>query len=349
MAAAGGAGGRPEPPQDRALALPAPPRDPPRDPPHTLQGLLEMAVTAGEPRAEPREPMSEERQRWLRAAMAEALGGVSAGGPVAELRRCLAVLGGGHEGAGAGVPPPGKAEAQEEALEQLGELLENVDVAQDFLALGGLETLVKFLGHPHPPLRAGAARALGSCAQNLPPAQGGALALGALPQLLGALRGDPHPQVAPAALFAVSCLVRSQPQGLQQLEELGGLELLGGALQSPLPPLRARAAFLLHALLLEQPRLCAPLCRGGLVPRLVSLLRSEHEGTHEHAMGTLSSLAGSPEGLRACRDPPLGLERLLRERREQLGGQREFQEELEFCERLLQLCFDSPPVEGTDR
>lgn len=75
----------------------------------------------------------------------------------------------------------------------------------DFLALGGLETLVKFLGHPRPPLRARAARALGSCAQNLPPAQGGALALGALPPLLGALRGDPDPQVAPAALFAISC------------------------------------------------------------------------------------------------------------------------------------------------
>lgn len=64
---------------------------------------------------------------------------------------------------------------------------------------------------------------------------------------------DPLPFSLPATPPG---LVRSQPQGLQQLENLGGLELLGGALQSPLPTLRARAAFLLHVLLLEHPRLC---------------------------------------------------------------------------------------------
>lgn len=32
----------------------------PREPPHTLQGLLEMAVVAGEAQPEPREPMGEE-------------------------------------------------------------------------------------------------------------------------------------------------------------------------------------------------------------------------------------------------------------------------------------------------
>lgn len=76
-----------------------------------------------------------QRQRWLRAAMAEALGGVSAGGPVAEVRRCLEVLGGGHTGDGD--PPPAEAGAQEEALEQLGELVENMDVAQGWGGLGG--------------------------------------------------------------------------------------------------------------------------------------------------------------------------------------------------------------------
>lgn len=64
---------------------------------------------------------------------------------------------------------------------------------------------MELLGHPWPPVRAGAARVLGSCAQNLPGAQARALALGALPALLGGLRGDPDPRVPPAALFAISC------------------------------------------------------------------------------------------------------------------------------------------------
>ncbi|XP_023801827.1 hsp70-binding protein 1, partial [Cyanistes caeruleus] len=129
----------------------------------------------------------------------------------------------------------------------------------DFCSLGGLGALLPLLADPRPNLRAGAARALGACAQNLPEAQARALALGALPALLGGLRGDPDPQVSPVLLFAVSCLVRAQPQGLQQLEALGGLGVLGEVLGSPQPPLRARAAFLLHCLLREHPRLTEPL------------------------------------------------------------------------------------------
>lgn len=317
-----------------------------RDPPRSLQGLLEMAVTAGEPQSQPPEPMGEERQRWLRAAVAEAMGGT--GGALEELRRCLDVLGEPYPEAEEPGGGPGGTGAHEQALEVLAELCESLDNATDFCALGGLEVVVGLLGPPRPPpLRAGAARVLGACAQNLPGAQCRALALGALQPLLGALRGDPDPRVPPRALFALSCLVRAQPQGLEEFERLGGLEALGGALQSPQPPLRAQAAFLLHCLLREHPRLREPLCRGGAVARLVTLLRTEHDGAHEHALGALCSLATDfPEGVRECRAPPLGLEELLRERRELLRGREEYQEELEYCERLLQLCFETPPEDG---
>ncbi|XP_058678750.1 hsp70-binding protein 1 isoform X4 [Ammospiza caudacuta] len=317
-----------------------------REPPHTLQGLLEMAVVAGEAQPEPRQPMAEERQRWLREAVSQALSGP--GSTRAELQRCLRLLAGPCPGEAAPERGLGDTGGHEGALEELCDLCESLDNANEFCSLGGLEVVLDLLGHRWPPLRAGAARLLGSCAQNLPAAQGRALALGALPALLGALRADPDPRVAPAALFAVSCLVRAQPEGLQQLEALGGLEVLGGALQSPHPPLRARGAFLLHCLLREHPRLKAPLVQQGLVPRVAALLRSEHDGAHEHGLGVLCSLAwGCPEGLRECRDPALGLEELLRERRELLRGRDEFQEELEFCERLLQLCFETPPEEST--
>ncbi|XP_074990984.1 LOW QUALITY PROTEIN: hsp70-binding protein 1 [Calonectris borealis] len=329
MAAAGSGGGR-------------------REPPHTLQGLLEMAVAAGEPQPPPREPMGEERQRWLQAAVAEALGGP--GGAQEQLRRCLGVLAGPCPGEEAAERGRGETGPHEQALELLAELCESLDNATDFCALGGLEAVVGLLGHPWAPLRAGAARVVGACAQNLPGAQGQALALGALPALLGGLRGDPDPRVPPCALFAISCLVRAQPQGLEQFERLGGLEALGGALQSPRPPLRARAAFLLHCLLREHPRLREPLCQLGTVAQLVAVLRTEHDGAHEHALGALCSLASDfPVGVRECQAPALGLEELLRERRGLLRGREEFQEELEFCERLLQLCFETPEESSMDR
>nr|XP_041568952.1 hsp70-binding protein 1 [Taeniopygia guttata] len=317
-----------------------------REPPRTLQGLLEMALTAGEARPEPREPLAEERQQWLREAVSEALSGPAA--VRARLQRCLRLLARPCPGEAAAERGLGDTAGHEAALAELAELCESLDNATDFCSLGGLEALLPLLGHPWAPLRAGAARVLGCCAQNLPGAQVRALGLGALPALLGGLRGDPDPSVPPAALFAISCLVRAQPEGLQQLQDLGGLEALGGALQSPHPPLRARAAFLLHCLLREHPRLTGPLLQQGLVPRAAALLRSEHDGAHEHGLGVLCSLAaGSPEGLRECRDPALGLEQLLRQRREQLKGHDQFQEELEFCERLLQLCFETPPEEST--
>ncbi|NWY92741.1 HPBP1 protein, partial [Loxia curvirostra] len=226
-----------------------------------------------------------QRQQWLREAVSQALAGP--GAAHAELQRCLRVLAGPCPGEAAPERGLGDTGGHEGALAELAELCESLDNATDFCSLGGLEVVLELLGHRWPPLRAGAARLLGSCAQNLPEAQARALALGALPALLGVLRGDPDPRVPPAALFAISCLVRAQPEGLQQLEALGGLEVLGGALQSPHPPLRARAAFLLHCLLKEHPRLKAPLVQQGLVPRAAALLRSEHDGAHEHGLGTL--------------------------------------------------------------
>ncbi|OWK49474.1 Hsp70-binding protein 1 [Lonchura striata] len=226
-----------------------------------------------------------QRQQWLRQAVSQALAGP--GAARAELQRCLRLLAQPCPGPAAAESGRGDSGGHEEALAELAELCESLDNATDFCSLGGLEVLRALLGHGRAPLRAGAARALGACAQNLPGAQARALRLGVLPTLLGVLRGDPDPGVPPAALFAISCLVRAQPQGLQQLQDLGGLEALGAALQSPQPPLRARAAFLLHCLLREHPPLSGPLLQQGLVARAAALLRSEHDGAHEHGLGLL--------------------------------------------------------------
>ncbi|XP_068785296.1 hsp70-binding protein 1 [Struthio camelus] len=311
---------------------------PPREPPRSLQGLLEMAVTASEPQAEPREPLSDERREWLGAAVAAALGGV--GGESEQLRRCLRLL----------REPQAEAEAEsspEHVLELLAELCESLDNATELCALGGLETAAGLLEDARAPVRTAAARLVGACGQNLPGAAGRALALGCLPALLRRLRAEPEPGARRAALFALSCLLRARAEGLEQFERLGGLPALLEAACGPPPPLRAKAAFLLHSLLRQHPRLKEPLCRMGTVPRLVALLRAEPDAGHEHVLGVLCSLATDfAPGAQECRAPELGLERLLRERSRLLRGREECQEELEFCEQLLLLCFGPPPEEG---
>ncbi|XP_014118247.1 PREDICTED: hsp70-binding protein 1 [Pseudopodoces humilis] len=261
-----------------------------------------MAVVAGEARPEPREPISEERQRWLHAAVTEALG--STGTARAQLRRCLRALGRPEP-----EPEPGKPGHPEQPE------LEHTEPEPGHTRPG----------HPEQP-------------ELEQPELDPELAQQALAELA---------ELCESLDNAIG-LVRAQPQGLQQLEALGGLGVLGELLGSPQPPLRARAAFLLHCLLREHPRLTEPLLSQGSVPRAAALLRSRHDGAHEHGLGTLWALAsGSPEGLRQCRDPALGLEPLLRERRRILRGLEQFQEELEFCERLLQLCF--PEESAMDR
>lgn len=78
----------------------------------------------------------------------------------------------------------------------------------------------------------------------------------------------------------------------------------------------------------------------GMVQQLVALIRTEHSPFHEHVLGALCSLVTDfPQGVRECREPELGLEELLRHRCQLLQQHEEYQEELEFCEKLLQTCF----------
>ncbi|XP_014749575.1 PREDICTED: hsp70-binding protein 1 [Sturnus vulgaris] len=104
-----------------------------------------MAVVAGQAQPEPREPMGEERQQWLRAAVSEALG--NTGGDHGELQRCLAVLAQPCPGEEAAERGPGDTEAHEQALDELAELCESLD--RPLLRLGFVPRLVALLSSEH--------------------------------------------------------------------------------------------------------------------------------------------------------------------------------------------------------
>ncbi|XP_048688450.2 hsp70-binding protein 1 isoform X2 [Caretta caretta] len=323
---------------------------PPREHPQNLQGLLQMAITAGNAEPSQLEPMSDERRQWLQEAMAQAFRGQLE--EVEQMKECLRMLEAvspGGDGGETSEPAEGDPSRQASALELLAELCENLDNAADFCKLDGMRLLAhRYLEHPIPELRWRAAHLVGTCAQNVPKVQEQALALGCMRKLLRLLDHDGADAVRIKALFAISCLVRAQEGGLQQFLRLDGFSVLMRAMQSPVEKLKVKSAFLLQNLLLDHPEHKETLCSMGMVQQLVALIRSEHSPFHEHVLGALCSLVTDfPQGVRECREPQLALEELLRERCQLLQQQEEFQEELEFCERLQRVCFQTPPDDSS--
>uniref|UniRef100_A0A2K5ZRF3 HSPA (Hsp70) binding protein 1 n=1 Tax=Mandrillus leucophaeus TaxID=9568 RepID=A0A2K5ZRF3_MANLE len=277
-------------------------------PPRNLQGLLQMAITAGSEEPDPPpEPMSEERRQWLQEAMSAAFRGQRE--EVEQMKSCLRVL--------SQPMPPTAGEAEqaadqqerEGALELLADLCENMDNAA---------------GTPLPP-----PGCPGECGEG-----GGRWAVRLCPPLLG--------------------LVREQEAGLLQFLRLDGFSVLMRAMQQQVQKLKVKSAFLLQNLLVGHPEHKAlppgTLCSMGMVQQLVALVRTEHSPFHEHVLGALCSLVTDfPQGVRECREPELGLEELLRHRCQLLQQHEEYQEELEFCEKLLQTCFSSPTDDSMDR
>lgn len=152
------------------------------------------------------------------------------------------------------------------------------------------------------------------------------------------------------ALLLSPGLVREQEAGLLQFLRLDGFSVLMRAMQQQVQKLKVKSAFLLQNLLVGHPEHKGTLCSMGMVQQLVALVRTEHSPFHEHVLGALCSLVTDfPQGVRECREPELGLEELLRHRCQLLQQHEEYQEELEFCEKLLQTCFSSPTDDSMDR
>ncbi|XP_058037208.1 hsp70-binding protein 1 [Ahaetulla prasina] len=322
---------------------------PPREHPRNLQGLLQMAVMAGNTEPGQTAPMSDERRQWLQEAMVEAFRGQM--DEVEQMKECLRILEELSPGAERGESSEethSDLDRRENALDVLAELCENLDNAADFCKLEGMRLLAhRYLEHEEQELRWRAAHLVGTCAQNVPKVQEQALALGCMRKLLRLLDHDPSEAVRIKALFAISCLVRAQEAGLQQFLRLDGFSVLMRAMQSNVQKLKVKSAFLLQNLLVNHPEHKETLCSMGMVQQLVALVRTEHSTFHEHVLGALCSLVTDfPQGVRECQERELALEELLKERCQLLRNQEEFQEELDFCETLLRLCFHSQPDEN---
>uniref|UniRef100_A0A8D1QKI7 Hsp70-binding protein 1 n=1 Tax=Sus scrofa TaxID=9823 RepID=A0A8D1QKI7_PIG len=264
-------------------------------PPRNLQGLLQMAITAGSEEPDPPpEPMSEERRQWLQEAMSAAFRGQRE--EVEQMKNCLRVLSQPTPSSAGEAELAADQQEREGALELLADLCENMDNAADFCQLSGMHLLVgRYLEAGPAGLRWRAAQLIGTCSQNVAAIQEQVLGLGALRKLLRLLDRDPCDSVRVKALFAISCLVREQEAGLLQFLRLDGFSVLMRAMQQQVQKLKVKSAFLLQNLLVGHPEHKGTLCSMGMVQQLVALVRTEHSPFHEHVLGALCRCAGAQE------------------------------------------------------
>ncbi|KAM9299143.1 hsp70-binding protein 1 [Gastrophryne carolinensis] len=314
-----------------------------RQHPHNLQGLLHMAIEAGTGQSAENQTgqMPEARRQWLQEAMDNIFAGQV--DEVQQIKECLKEL-------GTETDDEDGVERKARALEFLADLCENLDNASNFCKMGGMELLLnRYLSCPEAELRWRAADLIGICCQNEPFVQETALRLGAVNKLLQLLDLDINEMVRIKALFAVSCLVREHEAGLSEFIKMDGFSVLMRAMQSDVEKLKIKSVFLLQNLLISHPEHKGTLCSMGMIQQLISLLRTDRSPFHEHVLSALCSMVtDSPQAVLESRAPELAFEELLKQRCQQ--KEETFQEEYEYCEQLLKICFqDRPDDISTDR
>lgn len=120
---------------------------------------------------------------------------------------------------------------QEEALENMLTIVDSIDFARDFTAIGGLDPLLSLLESPHPSLRRGSAEVVATVVHNNPATQQLLLDHNVLPRLIAIVQDDADASVRSKALFAISSQVRNHAPSLAQFLHLDGCSVLSGVLR----------------------------------------------------------------------------------------------------------------------
>lgn len=237
---------------------------------------------------------------------------------------------------------------QIEAIEIIEDYVDNIDTANDFCKIGGLDVIVPCLTSPYPLVRSKIAALCAELAQNNPYSQKQLLDANALPKLIELLQES---ETASAAIHGISCMVRNFEPALAAFIDIGGLECLLGCLQQvDDDKLIIRSLFLLSAICAEFPPVRDELVKLKAVEQIVAMLRpsSDYDVRLETALSALCLFTENTEAIIKCQEPELSFRKTLDDIVKQSQGNSACAETLEYCKTLKERIYNSKQ-DSTDR
>lgn len=239
-------------------------------------------------------------------------------------------------------------EEQLEAIENIVEQVDSIDISNDFCKIGGIEAIQPCLSSPYAMVRSAIARLIAEVAQHNPFSQKHLLDANVLPKLIE-LVGDI--QTASGAIHAISCMVRSYEPGLAAFIDLGGLECMLGCLQHVnKKPIFKRALFLLTAITSEFPAIRDELIKLNAVEQIVCTITpsAEYDVSLETSLSILCSLTQNDQAIIRCKETNSNFRQTLDEVIELGQGNDGCLETLEYAKTLKDTIYGTD-IDSSDR
>jgi len=179
-----------------------------------------------------------------------------------------------------------------ETLEELNDLVENIENANDLITLGGVSPLLDLLRDcSRPRVCAASCGVVSAIMANNPRGQNSLFEAGAMAFIFAALEtfqklssscdhDDDYIQAEARALSAVSSLIRELPKAQKEFVDKGGMTILHTALSHSSPLLRMRAVSALWRFSSTEDNVSL-LVKEGFIAQLLDLLFSEDPSNNE--------------------------------------------------------------------
>jgi len=184
------------------------------------------------------------------------------------------------------------------ALEQLQEIIEDIDDANDFLKLEGISSMIKLLESSSVALQYWGSWIIATTVQNNPVGQQKAVQEGSLSPLLNLLRYETDNHLLAKVLSAISALLRDNKVVQNALHVGQVYDLLKNVLEREafVGKTKMRAVLVLKHLCYSNDIYMATMGNTGLLPILSRFVSCEHDGLREQSLETLSILVREASG-----------------------------------------------------
>eukprot|EP01023_Acetabularia_acetabulum_P061132 TRINITY_DN7377_c0_g1_i1.p1 TRINITY_DN7377_c0_g1~~TRINITY_DN7377_c0_g1_i1.p1 ORF type:complete len:330 (+),score=63.41 TRINITY_DN7377_c0_g1_i1:79-990(+) len=290
------------------------------------QGMFDWSIRQQDPAQQPEDlpQRTEQEQQWLRSALEDATQD-----PVARMKENLVDL----------QNPQTPTQQKQKNLEEISELVEQIDFANDFYKIGGLPEMLKILQSKEQQnllLKEQAMEIIAVCIQNNHQLKQLFFQDGILPVLVDQLNEVQNVQNQQKALLAISSLIRDFELAQQKFVDEGGISKLMSFIKQPVQIRLARKAMMLLTHLFRKDSDLLQYLQQKDVDGLIESLKVDDRDIHEAALQLLLVVCQDKDRLineQKLKDGIIGLQNAINQ-----GGedkQESERESLELCEALL--------------